>query len=522
MSDHYFVGSGIASLAGAAFLIRDAGISGKDILIFEESHDFGGAFDAHGDAEAGYYMSGSRMFEAKYVCTFDLMSSIPSISDPSISVKEETDRAEKESPWLAKARLVDRNGKIVNFHEMSFNEKDRLDLIAIQAKPESMLDSKRISDCFDEQFFHTNFWFEYCTIFAFERWHSAIEFKRYLLRFAHHFSTMDTQEGIYRTLYNQYDSMAVPLVRWLKSHGVRFQFHARVVDLDFAPTGSTLTVTGIHYEKEGSADKIDVARADRVFVTNGSMTADKAFGSMDTPPAFDRSKKAGAWRLWETLAGARPQFGNPSAFDNHTNESSWISYTVTVKDPLFFKLMEEFSGSKAGTGGLITFKESSWLITISIFHQPFFANQPEGTFVWWGYGLFHDRVGDYVKKTMAECTGAEILEEVLGHLHFDQHKDEIIAASNCIPCMMPYITSQFLVRGGKDRPKVIPDGSTNLAFLGQFAEQPDDVVFTVEYSIRSAQSAVYALMNLGRQPPPVYKGFHDPKVIVDAIRTLHR
>jgi len=127
---YYFVGSGIASLAGAAFLIRDAGVSGTDILILEESPDFGGAFDAHGNAETGYYMSGSRMFEAKYVCTFDLMSSIPSISNPGISVKEETDLAVKESPWLAKARLVDRNGKIVNFHEMGFNEKDRLDLIA--------------------------------------------------------------------------------------------------------------------------------------------------------------------------------------------------------------------------------------------------------------------------------------------------------------------------------------------------------------------------------------------------------
>ncbi len=522
MSKYYFVGSGIASLAGAAFLIRDGGVLGKDIVILEESHDFGGAFDAHGDASNGYFMSGSRMFEAKYLCTFGLLASIPSVSNPQISVKEETEQAEKNARWFNKARLVDRGGKITNFHELGFSERDRLDLVGVMAKPEHVLDGKRIADCFEEHFFQTNFWFEWCTLFAFEKWHSAIEFKRYLLRFVHHFSTIDTQEGIYRTLYNQYDSMAVPLVRWLTSHGVTFQFHTRVTNLDFKPAGDEITVTALHLVKEGREATQALGDGDKVFVTNGSMTADKAFGSNSQPPRLDRSKKAGAWQLWETLAQGRPQFGNPSVFDDHIGESSWISYTVTVKEPLFFELIKAFSGSKPGTGGLITFKDSSWLITISIFHQPFFRDQPEGVFVWWGYGLFHDRPGDYVKKTMAECSGAEILEEVLGHLHFDKYKDEIIAASHCIPCMMPYITSQFLVRKGGDRPQVVPEGSTNLAFLGQFSEQPDDVVFTVEYSVRSAQTAVYTLLKLDMKPPAVYKGLESPEIIVKAIRTLHR
>jgi oleate hydratase len=87
---------------------------------------------------------------------------------------------------------------------------------------------------------------------------------------------------------------------------------------------------------------------------------------------------------------------------------------------------------------------------------------------------------------------------------------------------MPYITSQFLVRKAGDRPKVVPAGSTNLAFLGQFCELPDDVVFTVEYSIRSAQTAVYSLLKLDRQPIPVYKGAHDPRVLLRALETLHR
>lgn len=523
MSKYYFVGSGIASLAGAVFLIRDGGVAGKDITIFEESHALGGAFDAHGNAEQGYRMSGSRMFEAFYLCTFDLLASIPSISNPAISIKEETDSANAKWPWHNKVRLVDRDGHVPDFHEMGFAERDRIDLVKIIAEPEMLLDGKRITDCFAPHFFETNFWMEWCTLFAFERWHSAIEFKRYLQRFIHHFSTIDTQEDIYRSLYNQYDCMIVPLVRWLKDHEVDIRAAVRVENLSFAAGSEAITVTGLAISNAGTAEHIAVGPSDLVFVTNGSMTADKTFGSMNKAAPFDRRGQSGAWRLWETLAEGRPQFGNPAAFNQVVAESSWISYTVTVSNPLFLELMEKFSGRPAGMGGLITFKDSSWLITISIYHQPFFPEQPEGVSVWWGYGLFHDRPGDFVKKPMLECTGAEILEEVLGHLHFaEADTAAIMAASNCIPCTMPYITSQFMVRSGKDRPKVVPSGSTNLAFLGQFSEQADDVVFTVEYSVRSAMTAVYTLLKLDKTAPPMHKGLHSPMVIVDAIRTLHR
>ncbi len=462
------------------------------------------------------------MFEEHYACTFDLFSSIPSTSDPAISVTEDTNRARAAVPWDDKARLVDRNHHITDFHALGFNERDRLELIALIATPEGMLDSKRIEDCFSPHFFETNFWFEWCTLFAFQRWHSAIELKRYFLRFIHHFSTIDTQAGVYRTRYNQYDSMVVPLVKWLLDRGVHIQFETTVGDLSFSENGATTTVDAVTFVEMGFEKRLPVAPDDRVFVTNGSMTADKTFGFMSSVPKIDRSERGGAWRLWHTLAKRRPQFGNPSAFDGHIDESQWESFTVTVSDPTFFDLIRAFSGSDAGKGGLITFKDSSWLLTLSIFHQPFFPNQGAHVSVWWGYGLYHDRIGDYVPKTMSECTGKEILEEVIGQLGFEAHKDVILATSNVITCVMPYITSQFLVRKAGDRPLVVPHGSTNLAFIGQFSELPDDVVFTVEYSIRSAQTAVYALQGLDRKPTPMYVGAHDPRVLIEALETLHR
>jgi oleate hydratase len=523
VSTYYFIGGGIASLAGAAYLIRDGNVLGRDIVIFEESADFGGALDAHGSAETGYYMSGSRMFESEYRCTFDLLSSIPSSSDASISVTAETDRVRAENSWNDKARLVDLHGTITDFHALGFSLRDRADLLTIVLEPEARIDGKRISDCFDPPFFETNFWYEWCTLFAFQPWHSAIEFRRYLLRFMHRFSTIDTQEGVYRTNLNQYESIAVPLMTWLRDRGVATRFESTVTDLGLnEATGGRIAVESIEISCAGSAEIVDITERDLVFLTNGSMTADKAFGSMSAAPILDRSKRSGAWRLWEKIAAGRPKFGRPSVFDDHVPESVWESFSVTIRDPLFLERIEEFTGSVAGRGGLTTFKDSNWLITISIFHQPFFANQPPGASVWWGYGLYYDQPGNFVKKPMSECTGKEILEEVLGHLHFDDDKDAIIASSTVIPCVMPYITSQFLVRSAGDRPAVVPAGSTNLAFLGQFCELPDDVVFTVEYSIRSAQTAVYRLLGLTKKPISMYKGAHDPRVLFAALETLRR
>ena len=293
MSKYYFVGSGIASLVGAAYLIRDGHVAGHDIVIFEEANEFGGALDAHGDSKTGYFMSGSRMFEHKYNCTADLMSFIPSTSDPTISVNEETDRAELESRWHNKARLVDRHGKITEFHSIGFSERDRVDLLVLMATPEALLDNKRITDCLHDHFFETNLWFEWCTIFAFERWHSAIEFKRYLLRFLHHFSTIDTQVGVYRTRYSQYDSIAVPLVKWLRGNGVEMRFDTVVNDVGFAAYGDDITVVSLSFIELGLPKTIAVGINDSAFVTIGSMTADKTFGSMTTVPGIDRSKEIG-------------------------------------------------------------------------------------------------------------------------------------------------------------------------------------------------------------------------------------
>lgn len=522
MAKAYLVGSGIAALAAATFLIRDGGFDGGDIHLFEEQRSIGGSLDAGGTPDAGYTMRGGRMFEAEFRCTYDLLSQIPTLDDPAVSVTEEILAGHEEFAWDDIARLVDGDGKVVDTTSMGFSERDRLDLVRCLASPEGHLDGKRITDCFHEHFFTTNFWFMWCTTFAFQPWHSAIEFRRYLRRFIHLFPEFASMSAIHRTRYNQYDSIVRPLAAWLRERGVTVHTGTRVVDLGFTPGLRSGTVDTLHLSRGGHDEKIAVAPEDLVLVTNGSMTDASSLGSHTAPPP-PPAERSQSWLLWHRIARGREEFGNPSAFDKHVKESRWESFTVTAKDPVFLEALAEFSGRETGRGGLVTFTESNWLLTIVANRQPVYRDQPEGVSVWWGYGLFPSRAGNSTPKPMTMCSGREILQEVLHHLHFDEATAaRVLATSTVVPCLMPYITSQFLVRRREDRPRVVPEGSVNLAFIGQFAEVPDDVVFTVEYSVRTAWTAVSRLLKLGSEPPAVHKGHHDPRVLAAALETMHR
>ena len=517
----HLIGSGIASLASAAYFIRDGRINPTNITIYEEMDIAGGSLDGAGSAKDGYIMRGGRMLNFSYVCTYDLFSFIPSLGDPGIMVLDEIKAFNKNIKTHSQARLVE-DGQILDVSTMGFNTKDRLDLVEMMAASESHLGTKRINEWFEPDFFKTNFWFMWDTMFAFQPWHSALEFKRYIHRFIHEFKRIDTLAGVDRTPYNQFDSMARPLIEWLKEQGVQFELGTRVTDLYFSLTGEKKTVQTIQLIKDGRTKSIKVRLNDMVLVTIGSMTADSSLGSMDSVPRLITDKRDGSWKLWEAIARNSDQFGHPSVFDSRVDESKWESFTVTCQGTEFFDLMEEFSGNKAGTGGLVTFKDSNWLMSIVLAYQPHFIGQPDNVTVFWGYGLFQDKEGNFVKKKMADCTGAEILTELFSHLKFDEVSDKLLKTSNCIPCMLPYITSQFLTRTTGDRPQVVPEISENLAFIGQFAEVPDDVVFTVEYSVRTAQTAVYELLELDKQPTLIYKGDHHVDVLFNAMKTMFR
>jgi oleate hydratase len=500
-SKAYLVGGGIGSLAAAAFMIRDVKLPGGNISILEAAPVMGGSLDGAGEPTGGYSMRGGRMMTTdNYECTWDLYKSIPSLSQAGKTVFDETVEFNEEHKSNSMARLVDRRRAKVPVTSMGFSMQDRIELLKLSQASEDTLAASCIIDWLSPGFFETEFWYMWSTTFAFQPWHSAVEFKRYLHRFMLEFSRIETLAGVKRTIYNQYDSLVLPLQTWLKAQGVRLVPGCMVTDLDHKTEDGKFIVTGIHCLRQDKSEAITVNDGDFVFMQNGSMTDASSLGSMTSAPAKLTKVDSGGWTLWEKLAEGRPEFGNPAAFNSCIAQSDWESFTVTLKTPAFFDQMFQFSGNKPGTSGLVTFKDSNWLMSIVLAYQPHFPNQPAGVQVFWGYSLFPDRIGNFVPKPMDECNGAEILRELRGHLRFDA---ETVASANCIPCRMPYITSMFMPRMRSDRPLPVPPGSKNFAFISQFVEIADDVVFTVEYSVRAAQMAVYELFGADRKVPLV-------------------
>ena len=511
----HLVGGGIGSLAAAAFMIRDGGMTGSNITIYESMPVLGGSLDAAGDAETGYTMRGGRMLTTdNYECTWGLFDTIPSLVNPGRSVRDDTLAFNEAHVSNAGARLVDANRHRLAVKSMGFSMSDRMELFKLVEADEAALGRTCVTDWLSPPFFQTNFWFMWATTFAFQPWHSAVEFRRYLHRFMLEFTRIETLAGVKRTVFNQNDSLVAPLVAWLRDAGVQFAVNCEVTDIALADDGKMIIAKSLILKRPEGDATVLVNDGDLVFFQNGSMTDASSYGAMDAAPAHLTKADSGGWALWERLAAGRPEFGDPAAFNTSIPESSWESFTVTLHDGAFFDAMQAFTGNVAGTGGLVTFKDSNWLMSVVLAHQPHFANQPKGVQVFWGYALHPDRIGDFVAKPMGDCTGADILQELCGHLNFDRG---VFARANCIPCLMPYITSMFMPRGAGDRPLPVPANSRNFAFISQFVELPEDVVFTVEYSVRAAQTAVYRLLGIDKSIPPVLRHDQSIKVQFDAL-----
>jgi len=462
------------------------------------------------------------MHEKKYQCYWDLLSNIPSYDDPNMSVTEESMEFNQRFVSHAQARLL-REGKKVDLSSFGIPKMEQIKLMELLFMPEMFLDNKTIEEWFGSEFFETNFWFIFTSMFAFQRWSSVAEMRRYMKRFMHLMPQLKYIGGILRTKYNQYHSVVLPLVNYLKEKGVQFQLESQVIDIDFEIDEEKKRATTLHIKNANEAEVITLGKEDYVFFTNGSITDSTDNGDLNRAPILKDVESSGSWQLWKKIAQKDSDFGNPSVFCDNIDLQKWYSFTVTLKDDTFHDYMENFSGNTDGTGGLVTMTDSNWLMSIVIARQPHFPDQPKEVKIFWGYGLYPDREGNYIKKKMSDCTGKEILEELFYHLKITELMQPIIESDkliNSIPTAMPFIDSLFMPRAEGDRPLVIPEDAENFAFLGQFTEIEDDCVFTVEYSVRSAQEAVYGLFDCGKEPIPVYVGAHNPLAMMRASAAI--
>ena len=524
----WFVGSGLAALAGAAFLIRDGQMPGNRITILEQQQLPGGSLDGIKAPEKGFVIRGGREMEEHFECLWDLYRSIPSLEIDGASVLDEFYRLDKDDPNLSLQRATVSRGEDAHTDGLfTLSEKALKEIVKLFLATREEMENKRINEVFGEEFLSSNFWLYWRTMFAFEEWHSALEMKLYLHRFIHQIAGMPDFSTLKFTRFNQYESLVLPLVKWLQDHGVMFQYGTEVTDVDFDVAPSRKRATRIHWRRNGAEGGVDLGPDDLVFMTIGSLTENSDNGDQHTPAKLDTGP-APAWDLWRHIAAKDPAFGHPDVFGAHIPETKWESATVTTLDERIPKYIgkiakrDPFSG-KVVTGGIVTAKDSSWLLSWTVNRQPHFKAQPKHQIVVWVYGLFVEKPGDYVKKPMQDCTGEEIAQEWLYHLGVPVEDIPELAATGAktVPVMMPYITAFFMPRQAGDRPDVVPEGAINFAFIGQFAESKQrDCIFTTEYSVRTSMEAVYTLLNVERGVPEVFNSTYDIRMLLAASGRL--
>ena len=525
----YIIGSGLAALTAACYLVRDGQMKGEHVHILEKEQLAGGACDGWKYEDVGYVMRGGREMDNHFEVMWDLFHSIPSIETEGVSVLDEYYWLNKEDPNYSLCRATVNRGEDAHTDgKFDISDKGAMEIMKLFFTPEEDLQDKKITDFFDDEVLNSNFWLYWRTMFAFENWHSALEMKRYIQRYIHHIGGLPDFKALRFTKYNQYESMILPMIKYLESFGVQFHFGVKVVNVQFDCKPERKLATRIDVIRDGQEESIDLTENDLVFITNGGCVENSTMGSQNKPAEFRTEIKAGGgWDMWRKIAAQDPAFGNPDKFCGNPELCNWMSATVETLDqriiPYIKKICKRdpFTG-KVVTGGIVTVKDSSWLLSWTINRQPQFREQPKDHCLVWVYALFSDKLGDYIKKPMRECTGKEICMEWLYHLGVPENEIEDMAehSANTVPVMMPYIDAFFMPRAIEDRPKVVPDGAVNFAFLGQFAELPRDTIFTTEYSMRTGMEAVYTLLNVDRGVPEVWGSVFDIRALLDATVKL--
>lgn len=525
----YIVGSGLAALSVACFLVRDGQMQGKRIHILEKGSIPGGACDGYLYENLGYVMRGGREMDNHFECMWDLFRSIPSIETEGVSVLDEYYWLNKKDPNYSLMRATVNRGEDAHTdRKFGLSDKGAMEIMNLFFTPDEDLYDKRIDEFFDDEVLESNFWLYWRTMFAFENWHSALEMKLYIKRFIHHIGGLPDFTALRFTKYNQYESMILPMIKYLESYGVQFHYKTKVENIEFDIKDYKKVAKRIVIIKDEKEEYIDLTEDDLVFITNGGCVENSTLGSQNTKAEFNKEiKPGGGWDMWRKMAEQDVAFGNPDKFCSNPEKSNWMSATVTTLDqripPYVEKICKRnpFSGGVV-TGGIVTVKDSNWLLSWTFNRQPQFRSQPKDQLVGWIYGLFSDKPGNYIKKPMRECTGKEICMEWLYHLGVPENEIEDMAenSANTIPCMMPYITAFFMPRALGDRPLVVPEGSVNFAFIGQFAETKRDTIFTTEYSIRTAMEAVYTLLNVDRGVPEVWGSVYDIRDLLNATVEL--
>ncbi|MDH5106818.1 oleate hydratase [Lentilactobacillus diolivorans] len=556
------IGAGLANMAAAVYLIQEGHWQGNQITFYsidDHGSNDGSAADEAADEywnknhpldnTKGFIARGGRMLNYRtYVDLMDLLDRVPSATEPSMTAAEDTRDFDAHHRTFDKARLMEGGKGIIDGGKLGLDNKDRWYLTKLILMPDSKeeeLDNVTIADYFkeDQHIFQTNFWYMWETTFAFRTQSSAQELRRYMHQMIYEFTQIEHLVGVNRTRYNQYESMMLPLINYLKEQGVNIVLNRRVTDFEFkdTPMQDQITVTGLKMTNTETDEEehVDVDDDTAVIFTNGSITDSATLGDYNTPAAENMDYGAAA-SLWKKATDRFYNLGNPDKFFADRDASEWVSFTLTTKNHTLLNEITRITTQVPGNA-LNSFLSTSPItplgnkdvnMSIVVHHQPHFTTQKPNESVIWGYFLYPRRRGEFVEKPYIEMTGKEMAEELIGQLSkvdpgpgniMDKKQEILDSIINNIPSYMPYASALFNNRAKADRPLVIPAHSTNLAFTGEFAEQPYQMVFTEQSAVRSGEIAAYHFAGIPMSKlvkNPRYD--KDPKTLAKATRKMFR
>lgn len=524
------IGAGLANLAAAVYLIQEGHWNGDAITFY--SLDDHGSNDGSTTSEAaddywsqqhplentrGYLARGGRMLNYRtYVDLMDLLERIPSATESGLTAAQDTYEFDAAHPTFDKARLMEGGKGIIDAGHLGLNNTDRLlltKLIMMPDEDEEKLDNISIAEYFKHSphIFQTNFWYMWETTFAFRLQSSAQELRRYMHQMIYEFTQIEHLVGVNRTRYNQFESIMLPLINYLKEQGCHFVLNRRVTEFKFKPTTmqDEITVTKISMTntETNETEEIEIDDQTAVIFTNGSITDSATLGDYDTP-ATENPDYGAAASLWKQISEQFYNLGKPDKFFADRSASEWVSFTLTTKNHLLLDEITRITTQVPGnalnsflsTEPITPLGQKDVNMSIVVHHQPHFTTQKPNETVIWGYFLYPRRRGEFVQKPYVEMTGKEMAQELIGQLakvdpgpvNIKTKEAEILASIvNNIPVYMPYASALFNNRAKSDRPEVIPENSTNLAFTGEFVEQPFQMIFTEQSAVRSGEIAAF-------------------------------
>ena len=363
---------------------------GSHIHVLERDSHPGGALDGDQMTSVGYVMRGGREMDNHFECLWDLFRSIPSIETDGVSVLDEYYWLNKKDPNNSLCRATQNRGEGAQTgNKFGLSDKGSMEIMKLFMTPDEQLANVKMTELFDDKVFNTNFWMYWRTMFAFKDDQSALEMKRYMQRYIHHIGGLPDFTALRFTKYNQYESMVLPMVKYLEGHGVQFHYGARVMNVLFNIHDGQKQAKTIVVEHEGQAENIGLTKNDLVFYTNGSNVENSTYGSQTKATGMDGTiHEGGSFSLWRKIAAQDPSFGRPDKFCTDPEDSNWVSAAVNTLDERILPYIRNICkrdplSGKVVTGGIVTVKDSSWLLSWTNNRQPKYRNQPKGQVLVW-------------------------------------------------------------------------------------------------------------------------------------------